>query len=268
MKFISVLLFILVLIIIFEEHKRSENKRFDAVANISARHAQLPMTRSAHQKKYAILVSCKSEIRHVNVMLIAYQFVQKRGYLPENTYILDDFKFTKRFEMPYPVDGRPTTNALNLIFRRIEKEARPGDTIFFFVTGHGTIMKNLQKKPTFLPIEPTYLLENDLFQMVKDIPSNFIFVFNQCYGGGFAQKMSNLKANHIAISVSRREEESYINYFPHLFFQAFLRNDADNDKNGKIDVKEAFDFAVRHDPPTQAGKQTPTCFEKGGPFYP
>ena len=101
------------------------------------------------------------------------------------------------------------------------------------------------------------ITESEFAQMIKPIKAKSeILVFDQCHSGGFADHFG--RGNRVAVSACRANESSYISHpmdgFPATFFGALRGRDfegnaidADLNGDGKISIKEAYQYALEND---------------------
>jgi hypothetical protein len=101
------------------------------------------------------------------------------------------------------------------------------------------------------------ITESEFAQMIKPIKAKSeILVFDQCHSGGFADRFG--RGNRVAVSACRANESSYISHpmdgFPATFFGALRGRDydgnaidADLNGDGKISIKEAYQYALEND---------------------
>jgi hypothetical protein len=101
------------------------------------------------------------------------------------------------------------------------------------------------------------ITESEFAKMIKPIKAKSeILVFDQCHSGGFADRFG--RGNRVAVSACRANESSYISHpmdgFPATFFGALRGRDydgnaidADLNGDGKVSIKEAYQYALEND---------------------
>lgn len=207
------------------------------------------------REKFAILISGTNEARFRKNLGNVYKMLVKKGYARENVFILD---WKGHNSEDYPVAGPANWQSIGKVFSEVDRrtvEARQSSRktdLFLYVTGHGIRgLRMLYWNGKYLS---GYFSEMILAynQCVDEI--NFawdlnaihfdrgIFVFAQCYGGGFAQRLSG--ENRITIAASAADRESW-DWPPQTSFtddllQAMENPEADLNGDGTVDIPEAF----------------------------
>lgn len=262
-----VLLFlgIILIAILATKNVSDEKKRFDVELNLKKYHEFHGRAPGIRSQKFAVLVNGSYEAKHFQNMSTAYRLLIDSGFVPAHIFVLDDYRAGPT---PYPVDSRPTERSLHIVVAHIKKIIRANDLLFVYVTGHGNLRKvpeergnrNMESEQAFICFARDMINDRRFFALFRDLPASLVFLFDQCYGGSFSQIMPNLRQNIVSISASQPREESQENSFPQAFFGAFRNLNADQDMNNKIDITEAFNFAVLNDPNVLNRKQHPTYY--------
>jgi hypothetical protein len=137
-------------------------------------------------------------------------------------------------------DGRSTKIELANTIARFAAVAEPGDTIFVLLIGHGTargdrVLFNLPG-PDMSSAELHALLapHDGLRWVVVNASSS---------SGPFIVALSG--PNRIVVTATSNAAERYSTVFAEHFIAAYAGSGADTDKNGRISVLEAFEFARR-----------------------
>jgi hypothetical protein len=98
--------------------------------------------------------------------------------------------------------------------------------------------------------------EIEMARLVENIrPKIGIFLFDQCYSGGFAQRLAG--PGRITIAACSARQPSKGRSFPESFFGAFLKNRGDNNDDGQVSIQEAFSYALENDRYASSGEQSP-----------
>lgn len=143
-------------------------------------------------------------------------------------------------EISEDVDAQSTKREIENAIRHLADTAEPGDTIFLLLIGHGTargdrVLFNLPG-PDVSAAELDALLEphHDLrWVIVNTAPSS----------GPFAALLSG--PNRVVITATSSAAERFHTLFPDHFVAAYAGEGADTDKNGRVSVLEAFEYARR-----------------------
>jgi hypothetical protein len=220
-------------------------------------------------EKFAILISGGGEERYMENLSLAYQILLENGFKRKNIYILDcDGKYIAY----YPADSYASKNTMTILFEHLAKRITSKDLLFVYATDHGDREQKDFKLNGKEKIEEVSVLhmdngdnvdEYEFAHLVESLKFKMgIFLFDQCYSGGFAERLAG--KNRIAISACKKNEASQINSFPLAFFSAFRENSADSDGDGKISIGEAFNFAKQNDQAVKDKRQTPQIIDGVG----
>jgi len=137
-------------------------------------------------------------------------------------------------------DGVSRKGDIEAALHGIAANAAPGDTVFLVLIGHGTargdrILFNIPG-PDISAAELDGMLAHHgrlRWVVVNGSPSS----------GPFVQPLS--APNRVVITATANAAERFHTVFPEHFIAAYAKPGADSDKNGRVSVREAFDFAKR-----------------------
>jgi hypothetical protein len=181
------------------------------------------------------------------------------------------------------VDYAATKANVNTAFNTIKASLDANDLFFIFVTDHGTQYESPEAEDDDGIDEGICLwdsngdglhldeviLDNELAALASGTPGTLVFLFTQCFSGGFIDDLS--ASNRIIMTSCLEEGEShgfYINslgydYFAYHWTVALQGFSADANGNGQISMQEAFDYAVANDevytPVEYESEETETC---------
>ncbi|NIM73304.1 MAG: hypothetical protein GTO67_13360 [Gammaproteobacteria bacterium] len=138
------------------------------------------------------------------------------------------------------VDGQSTKAEIENTITRLAGAAEPGDTLFVLLIGHGTargdrILFNLPG-PDMSATELHALLE------ARD-GLRWVIVNTSPSSGPFVRALSG--PDRVVVTATSNAAERYSTVFADHFIAAYAGKGADTDKNGRISVLEAFEFARR-----------------------
>lgn len=196
--------------------------------------------------KYAVLISGQTEERHGKNLSLAYQVLLESGFLKNNIYVLD---YRGEKTAYYPVDDRANPASIKAVFEHLEKRIGPDDLFLVYATDHGDIEERairINGRKNRRAVSVLGLLEKNMDEVefasyVNRInPRIGIFIFVQCYGGGFADRLA--QSGRITIAASVKMSDGFA--FSQPFFGAFRDGRADKNGDGRISVQEAFGYAV------------------------
>lgn len=238
------------------------------------------------QDKYAVLLGGNTQAASKVSLFLVYKALLNKGFLKENIYVLDSpheweisfytekpnvilyqiFDDTKEKTAFYPIDSIASKETIKKVFDHLAKKTDVNDYLFIYTTGHGgrkDFWTKLENGEWKLDLNiPTLLLPGkdlkvaDLEQYISNLKvKKGVVVCDQCYSGGFAERIG--KGNFVAISSSERGRVSFGNTFTKAFFAAWKDKSADKNNDKRISIKEAFDYAVKNDDYTKEGLQKP-----------
>lgn len=237
---------------------------FPKPVNLERRLSQEVATQNHTEDKYAVIISGNTDYRHKENLSLAYQVLLENGFQKENVYILDDEGDKTAF---YPVDDIASKEAIKMLFGHLAKRVDSKDLLFVYTTGHGgrtSIDKEINGetkriKVFGIAIPGEDLLETEMAEYLSDVhPRAGVLVYDQCYSGGFAERTG--RGNYIGISASEADELSHSNTFPQTFFGAWRNKSADKNNDGRLSIREIFDYTVQNDEKTKDGSQKPQFF--------
>lgn len=138
------------------------------------------------------------------------------------------------------VDAVSHKSAIHAAIDRVAAAAEAGDTVLLLLIGHGTargdrFLFNLPG-PDLSASELDAMLE-------RHSGMRWIIVNGAPASGPFIHVLSG--PNRVVITATSNAAERYHAVFPEHFIAAYAKPGADSDKNGRISVQEAFDFATR-----------------------
>ncbi len=139
---------------------------------------------------------------------------------------------------PKRIGGSSTREAIAAAVDRMARAARPGDTVFIVLIGHGASATggarfNL-RGPDLTAAEYATLLNRFAAQTV-------IFANTASSSGGFVQALSG--RNRVVITATTTDGEKNQTRFGEFFAEGFSADGADGDKDGRVSLLEAFNWA-------------------------
>lgn len=145
-------------------------------------------------------------------------------------------------EQPQPgakrVSGRATREEITATLQRFAKEAGPDDIVFITLIGHGSFDGRSAKfnlpGPDMTPTEFNALI-------AKLPTKQIVFVNTSSASGPFVEELSG--PGRTIITATRNGAETYATLFGGHFVDALTSEAADADKNKRISVLEAFNYA-------------------------
>lgn len=136
------------------------------------------------------------------------------------------------------VDGRSTRENVEQALSRTASRARPGDTVAIVLFGHGSSLSGESRfslpGPDLSAADFARLLQPFALQRV-------VFVAAASASGDFVKPLQG--KNRVIVTATKSGLERNESLFGEHFAQAFASDVADVDKNGKLSIQEAFEYA-------------------------
>ncbi|MEC7900396.1 MAG: hypothetical protein VX385_01040 [Acidobacteriota bacterium] len=141
---------------------------------------------------------------------------------------------------PQRIAARSSRENIEKTIARLGKETGPDDQIFFVLIGHGT---GAGEQSRFnIPGRDITALEYD--GMLSVLATQEIgFVNTASASGDFARVLSGL--NRVIVTATRDGRQNNQTIFPRFFVQAFSQDVADLDKDERVSLLEAYNYASR-----------------------
>ena len=137
-------------------------------------------------------------------------------------------------------DERATRDEVAKAFAALASKAGADDTVFIVLFGHGTFAGNVAKfnlpGPDMTPKDFEPLLDRLKSKRV-------VFVDTASASGPFVEALSG--PGRVIVAATRNGDEKFATLFGGPFVEAFSAEEADADRDGKVSILEAFDFAKR-----------------------
>lgn len=136
------------------------------------------------------------------------------------------------------VNGRPTREEIDKAFAAFAKAAAPEDVVYVVLFGHGSY----DGRAARFNLPGPDLTATDFNALVRRLPArNVVFVNTSSSSGPFVEELS--APGRTIITATRTGAEQFTTLFGGYFVDAFSTDAADADKNGRISMLEAFQFA-------------------------
>ena len=139
---------------------------------------------------------------------------------------------------PEGIQYKSTRENLEMVCKEIASRSGKEDVVFAFLEGHGDYNGDEYRFNMVGP-DPT---GEELAAMIYSIPAERHIIVNgtNCSGGGLAAMAGRGK---VVITATRSGNEKNMTRLAPYFIDAFADNHADVDKNGRVSVFEAFQYA-------------------------
>ncbi len=142
----------------------------------------------------------------------------------------------------HPDEGaaHATAEEVRKVFAEWQERIKPEHTVFIFFIGHGSFDG---KEAKFNLVGPD-LSANDYALLFKKLAARRLIIINMASASGeFIKPLS--APGRIVITATRSGMEQNATRFPEYFIAALTNPEADADKNERISILEAFNYATK-----------------------
>ncbi len=141
---------------------------------------------------------------------------------------------------PTRISARSTQENVERALTDVAQRAGPDDQVFIFLIGHG----NVRDGEARLNLPGPDMTAADFAKLLEAFPSQkIIFVNTASASGDFIQALAGV--NRAIITATKSGYERNETVFAEYFVQAFSEDGADIDKDERVSVLEAFNYARR-----------------------
>jgi len=213
---------------------QGEEKAREAPASLAKPAQKLPADKN---KAAVIITGIGGEELYVNKFAewtnkLRDSLTGQLGFAEEKVYVLT--------EKPGETERRATAEAVRQVFVELKNSLKPENQLFVFFIGHGSFVDKVAK---FNLIGPD-LSVNEYAAMINALPAKNVVVINTASASGeFIKPLSG--ENRVIVTATRSGMEQNATRFPEHFIAALGNPEADADKNGRVSVLEAFEYAVK-----------------------
>ena len=137
------------------------------------------------------------------------------------------------------VTGAPTREEIGKAFEQFAKQAGPEDVIFVMLIGHGGFCRRRRPSSTCRVRDMSAADFNVLLQKLPT--KQIVFVNTSSSSGPFVEELSG--PGRTIVTATRNGAEQYVTLFGGFFVDALTSEAADADKNKRVSVLEAFNYA-------------------------
>jgi hypothetical protein len=152
---------------------------------------------------------------------------------------------TKKLALPKEnvtllADAGATRDEIAKAFTTLASKAGPEDTVFVVLFGHGTFAANIAK----FNLPGPDMTPKDFEPLLARLKSRRVVVVDTASASGpFVDALSG--PGRVIVAATRNGDEKFATLFGGPFVEAFSAEAADADRDGKVSILEAFDFARR-----------------------
>ncbi len=200
--------------------------------------AQFAVPAAAQDPHLLVITGVAGDEEHVaqfHKWAMAVVDAAKRFGVPDAdvTYLSD-----KPEQDPAHIRGRSTKDNVAKAFADVAARAKPNDEVFILLIGHGSFDGRIGAfnlpGPDLAVADYAKLLDGLAAQRV-------VFVNTASSSGAFVQPLAG--PGRIIVTATKTGGERNETRFPAFFVEAFRDEAADRDRNGRVSVLEAFDYA-------------------------
>ncbi len=138
------------------------------------------------------------------------------------------------------VDGRSLKAELERVLSRLGATSRPGDVVLLLLIGHG----NVRRDEALFNLPGPDVSANELNDMLHPLGGRHLVIVNGAPSSApFLRALS--APDRVVITATASTAERYHTIFIDHFVAAFTGEGADIDKNGRVSMLEAFEYASR-----------------------
>lgn len=160
--------------------------------------------------------------------------VDELDYKPENlSYLFEDPAYDS-----LRINANCTASNVRNVMNRLAQKMKPDDQLFIFMVGHGSFDGNWSK---FNLVGPD-LKDIDYAQLLAQLPTKRVILVNTSSASGpFIEKLSG--EERVIVTATKSGSEYFETNFADFFLDAFAANQADVNKDKRVSISEAFEFA-------------------------
>jgi peptidase C13-like protein len=209
-----------------DAHRRMATRLLAAIVM-----ALLPISAAAQSTHLLIVVGLAGDPEHGELFqkwgaTLADAAAQKLGVPKENVTLLSGDRATKE----------EVTKAVGALATAAGEE----DTVMIVLFGHGTFANKVAK----FNLKGPDMTPDDFGGLLKRLRSKrVVFVDTASASGPFLESLSG--AGRVVVTATRTGAEQFATLFGGPFVEAFTTDAADADRNGRVSVLEAFEYARR-----------------------
>lgn len=210
----------------------------------AAQQAPLPPDRSKHA---LIITGISGEESYATLFNLWKDRLQKAlierlGFAPEQVAVLT--------EKPAGRERRATAAAIGEALGQLQAAPAPGRQVYIFMIGHGSFDGETAR----YNLPGPDLTAREFADLLRPVTAERLVIVNMTSASGEYLKLLNAPGR-VVITATRSGMEQNAPKFAEHFIAALEKTEADLDRNKRISVLEAFEYAT---------KQTASGYEKAG----
>jgi hypothetical protein len=200
----------------------------------------LPVAASAQNTHLLVITGVSGDAAHAKKFHeLATRFIdaakKTNGVIDANvTYLAEKVESD-----PQRIGGRSTKENIEKEVAAISGRARPSDDIFVLLIGHGSA--DTGRGAAFNLPGPDLTADDYAKLLAKWPTQRVMFVNTASASGAFLPTVAG--PNRAIVTATRNGRENIETRFPQYFVEAYEGDAADRDRNGRVSLLEAFDYA-------------------------
>jgi hypothetical protein len=136
------------------------------------------------------------------------------------------------------ITGRSTRENVEKAFGDVAGRAKPNDEVFILLMGHGS----LDSRGAAFNLPGPDLMAADYARLLSRLAAQrVVFVNTASSSGGFLQPLA--APGRIIVTATKTGGEHNDTQFPEYFVEAFASEAADKNRDGRVSILEAFEYA-------------------------
>jgi hypothetical protein len=140
---------------------------------------------------------------------------------------------------PQRIGGRSTAENITKAVGDIAARARPNDDVFVLLIGHGSADPG---RGAAFNLPGPDLTADDYARLLEKWPTQrVVFVNTASASGAFLPAVAG--RGRAVVTATRNGRENFETRFPQYFVEAYEGGAADRDRNGRVSLLEAYDYA-------------------------
>jgi len=155
------------------------------------------------------------------------------GYRPDHLFVLAE-------EDSEGVE-KSTRENVRRLFADLRKRLTKDDQLLVFLMGHGTPAEGPGGEDAKFNLVGPDLTATEWADLVKPIPGRLVFVNTTGASFPFLRKIAG--RGRVVLTATDSAAQQFETVFPEFFIKAFDKDAADTDKNGRVSIWEAFQYA-------------------------
>jgi hypothetical protein len=176
------------------------------------------------------------DLFHEQAVALASAAETRLGLAAENVHCLTE----KPDRDPTTIDERSTLENVKAVFEELAARVRPGDRVFVVLIGHGSFRSGEGR----FNLPGPDLTPSGLARLLDQLDDHEVVVVSTASASGaFAEPLAG--PGRVIVTATKSGQERNQTVFGEHFVTALTTPGADVDKDGRVSVLEAYEYATR-----------------------